>query len=153
MNDHLHYYCHRHLLIPLATTNNTYLLTYLLTPWSRVLLEKLTLPPLFLTVINPCHFETHTRRSTTRDFVSSCDFEQIYQLYISYKIMTHSLIWIFCLHFLVSHAFQDISLHFLVGNQLDAQFILWYVYLNPLHVSSNYVLILRRATVLIQLLV
>jgi hypothetical protein len=28
-----------------------------------------------------------------------------------------------------------------VGNQLDAQFLLLYVYLNPLHVSSNYVLI------------
>jgi len=39
----------------------------------------------------------------------------------------------------------------LVGNQLDAQFLLWYVYLNPLHVSSNYVLILRRTVVLIQL--
>jgi len=40
-----------------------------------------------------------------------------------------------------------------VGNQLDAQFLLWYVYLNPLHVSSNPVLILRRTIVLIQLLV
>jgi len=37
----------------------------------------------------------------------------------------------------------------LVGNQPDAQFLLWYVYLNPLHVSSNPVLILRRKTVLI----
>jgi len=35
----------------------------------------------------------------------------------------------------------------LVGNQLDAQFLLCYVYLNPLHVSSNYVLILMRAIV------
>jgi len=41
----------------------------------------------------------------------------------------------------------------LVGNQLGAQFLLWYVYLNPLHVSSDYVLILRRTTVLIQHLV
>jgi len=40
----------------------------------------------------------------------------------------------------------------LVGNQLDAQF-LRYVYLNPLHVSSNTVLILRRTIVLIQHLV
>jgi hypothetical protein len=40
----------------------------------------------------------------------------------------------------------------LVGNQLDAQF-LWYFYLNPLHVSSNYVLIFRRTIVLIQHLV
>jgi len=38
----------------------------------------------------------------------------------------------------------------LAGKQLDAQFLLWYVYLNPLHVSSNYVLILRRTIVLIQ---
>jgi hypothetical protein len=30
----------------------------------------------------------------------------------------------------------------LVGDQLDAQFLLWHVYLNPLHVSSNYVLVL-----------
>jgi hypothetical protein len=37
----------------------------------------------------------------------------------------------------------------LVGNQLDAQFLLWYVYLNPLHVLSNYVLILWRTIVLI----
>jgi len=41
----------------------------------------------------------------------------------------------------------------LVGNKLDAQFLLWYVYLNPLHVSSNTVLILRRTIVLIQRLV
>jgi hypothetical protein len=40
----------------------------------------------------------------------------------------------------------------LVSEQLDAQFLLWYVYLNPLHVSSNYVLILRRTTVLIRLI-
>jgi hypothetical protein len=39
----------------------------------------------------------------------------------------------------------------LVDNQLDAQFFLWYVYLYPLHVLSNYVLILRRTGVLIQL--
>jgi len=45
------------------------------------------------------------------------------------------------------------SYTFVVGNQLDAQFLLWYVYLNPLHVSSNSVLILRRTIVLIQLLV
>jgi hypothetical protein len=38
----------------------------------------------------------------------------------------------------------------LVGNQRDAQFLL-YVYLNPLHVLSNYVLILRRAIVLTHL--
>ena len=36
----------------------------------------------------------------------------------------------------------------LVGNHLDAQLLLWYVYLNPLHVSSNCVLILRRTIVL-----
>jgi len=41
----------------------------------------------------------------------------------------------------------------LVGNQYDIQFLLWYVYLNPLHVSSNPVLILRRTIVLILLLV
>ena len=41
----------------------------------------------------------------------------------------------------------------LVGHQLDAQFLSWYVYLNPLHVSSNPVLFLRRTIVLIQLLV
>jgi hypothetical protein len=35
----------------------------------------------------------------------------------------------------------------LVGNQLDTQFLLWYVYLNPLYVSSNSVLILRRTIV------
>jgi len=40
-----------------------------------------------------------------------------------------------------------------VGNQPDAQFLLWYVYLNPLRVSSNFVLILRRTIVLIQQLV
>jgi len=38
----------------------------------------------------------------------------------------------------------------LIGNQLDARFLIGYVYLNPLHVSSNYVLILRRTIVLIQ---
>jgi hypothetical protein len=41
----------------------------------------------------------------------------------------------------------------LVSNQLDAQFLQRYVYLNSLHVSSNYVLILRRTIVLIQHLV
>jgi len=39
----------------------------------------------------------------------------------------------------------------LVGNQLEAQFLLCYVYLNPLHVSSNCVLILRRTIVWIHL--
>jgi len=34
-----------------------------------------------------------------------------------------------------------------VDNQLDTQFLLKYVYLNPLHVSSNCVLILRRTIV------
>jgi len=32
----------------------------------------------------------------------------------------------------------------LAGNKLDAQFLLQYVYMNALHVSSNSVLILRR---------
>jgi len=41
----------------------------------------------------------------------------------------------------------------LVGNQLDAPSLLCYIYLNPLRVSSNYVLILRRTIVWIQLLV
>jgi hypothetical protein len=41
----------------------------------------------------------------------------------------------------------------LVGNEIKAQFFLWYIYLNPLHVSSNYVLILRRTIVWIQFLV
>jgi len=36
----------------------------------------------------------------------------------------------------------------LVDNQPDAQFLLWYVYFNPLHVSSSSVLILRRTIVL-----
>jgi hypothetical protein len=35
----------------------------------------------------------------------------------------------------------------LAGDQLEAQFILLYIYLNPLHVSSEYVLILRRKIV------
>jgi hypothetical protein len=39
----------------------------------------------------------------------------------------------------------------LVGNQIGAQFILWYFYLNPVHVSSNTVLILGRTIILIQL--
>jgi len=42
----------------------------------------------------------------------------------------------------------------LVGKQLDAQFFYnTFIYLNHLHVSSNYVLILRRTIVLIQLVV
>jgi hypothetical protein len=42
----------------------------------------------------------------------------------------------------------------LVGKQLDAQFFYnTYIYLNPLHVSSNYVFILKRTVVWIQLLV
>jgi hypothetical protein len=41
----------------------------------------------------------------------------------------------------------------LVGNLFNVQFLLWYVYLNPLHASSNSVLVLRRTVVLIQLLV
>ena len=52
------------------------------------------------------------------------------------------------------YIFLTMHLHIiLVGNQYDAQFLLWYIYLNPLHVSSNSVLILRRTVVLIQLLV
>jgi len=42
----------------------------------------------------------------------------------------------------------------LVDNQLDAQFFYnTFIYLNPLHVSSTFVLILRRTTVWIHLLV
>jgi len=42
----------------------------------------------------------------------------------------------------------------LVDNQLDAQFFYYtFIYLNPLHVSSIFVLILRRKIVWIQLLV
>jgi hypothetical protein len=45
--------------------------------------------------------------------------------------------------------FQTVHLRiFLVGKHLDAQFLLWYFYLNPLHVSNNYVLILRRTIAL-----
>jgi len=36
----------------------------------------------------------------------------------------------------------------LVDKQLDAHFLLCYVYVIPLHVSSNYVLILRRTSLL-----
>jgi len=38
----------------------------------------------------------------------------------------------------------------LVSDQLDANCFLHYVYLNPLHVSSNFVLIFRRTIVWIQ---
>jgi len=41
----------------------------------------------------------------------------------------------------------------LVGKHFEAKCLLWCVYLNPLHVSSKSVLILRRTIVLIQLLV
>ena len=41
----------------------------------------------------------------------------------------------------------------LVGDQHDTQFLLKYVYFNPLHVSTNSVLIIRKTIVLIQLLV
>jgi hypothetical protein len=47
---------------------------------------------------------------------------------------------------------KKISQVILVGDELNAQFLISYVYLNPLHVSSNYVLVLRRRIVLIQLL-
>jgi hypothetical protein len=43
----------------------------------------------------------------------------------------------------------EIRLWVLVGNQLDAQFLLLYVYLNPLHVLNNPVLVFRRTIVLI----
>jgi len=42
---------------------------------------------------------------------------------------------------------------YLVNNQLDAQFFYIIVYFNPLHVSSEHVLIKRRSIVLIQHLV
>jgi hypothetical protein len=46
---------------------------------------------------------------------------------------------------LIPYIFRTVHLRIIpVGNQLDAQFLLWYIYLNPLHVSSYYVLILRR---------
>jgi len=52
-----------------------------------------------------------------------------------------------------AHILRPYLLRVLVNNQLGAQFLLWYVYLNPLHVSSNCVLIFRRTIVLIQHLV
>ena len=42
---------------------------------------------------------------------------------------------------------------YLVSDQLDAQFFICRVYLDPIHVSSNLVLILSRTIVLIQHLV
>jgi len=54
-------------------------------------------------------------------------------------------------YFFLCNIFRAVHLCIiLVSDQLDAQFLLWYVYLNPLHVSSNYVLIFRRTIVLIQ---
>jgi len=54
--------------------------------------------------------------------------------------------------FMIFHIFLTVHLRIiLVSDQFDAQFLLWYVYLNPLHVSSNYMLILRRTIVRIQL--
>jgi len=46
-----------------------------------------------------------------------------------------------------------LAMHFciiLVDNQLNAQFLPQYVYLNPLHISSNYVLDLGRTIVVLQ---
>ena len=43
---------------------------------------------------------------------------------------------------------ETLLLRILVGDQLNAQFLLQFVYLNPLHVSSHSVLILRRTIVL-----
>jgi hypothetical protein len=67
----------------------------------------------------------------------------------------HSPVTLSCLdpNILFNILFSNTLALILVGNQLDAQFLLWYVYLNPLHVSSNSVLILRRTIVLIQHLV
>ena len=48
----------------------------------------------------------------------------------------------------VFYIFRTLHLRIIMlGNQSDAQFLLWYVYLNPLHVSSNCVLIRRRTFV------
>jgi len=66
----------------------------------------------------------------------------------------HISSWLF--RFLLQRFNTVLTVHLriiLVGDQLEAQFLLQYVFLNPLHVSSNYVLILRRTIVLIQLLV
>jgi hypothetical protein len=51
--------------------------------------------------------------------------------------------------------FRTVHLYIiLVDNKLEAQFFYnTFIYLNPLPVSSNYVLILSRTIVLIQLLV
>jgi len=58
------------------------------------------------------------------------------------------------LHITKLYMFLNVHLRIiLVGNQLDAQFLLQHVYLNPPHASSNHVLILRRTVALIQLLV
>ena len=48
---------------------------------------------------------------------------------------------------------DDASIYIIipVDNQLGTQFLLWYVYLNPLRVLNNCVLILRRKIVWIQL--
>ena len=47
----------------------------------------------------------------------------------------------------------SVLLLILVGDQLDAQFLLYYVYLNSLRVLSNSVLMLRTTVVFIQHLV
>jgi len=52
-----------------------------------------------------------------------------------------NILWVSSSHYIGPRLLTPV----LVGNQLDAQFLLYYFYLNPLHVSSNYVLILKRS--------
>ena len=54
----------------------------------------------------------------------------------------------------ICREYRNKHLVILVDNQLDAHFFYnTFIYLNPLHVSNNYVLILRRTIVWTQLLV
>jgi len=62
------------------------------------------------------------------------------------SIIAHISLWLYRCTVSETNLWQQ----FVVGNHLDAQFLLWYAYLNPLHVSSNSVLNLRRTVVLIQ---
>jgi uncharacterized membrane protein YkgB len=71
-------------------------------------------------------------------------------LSLCFILISCHLFWPF---FLVSCLLLSVPIvSVLVSDQLDTQFLLHYVYINPLHVSSNSVLILRRTIVLIQLL-
>ena len=104
--------------------------------WRLLVTHAILLFPLYFS--DPCVTVCH-HISNAVYMVTNCSEQHGFRLNFSPARPTNTFYILLSVHIGIT----------VVSTQLDTQFLLWYVYLNPLHVSSNCVLILRRTIVLI----